>query len=85
MITDIPKPDDFFISGWRFLDYGWTQAIDLLIDLQIPEDDYQPDSTDIEEFWELGRPKLITSLVIAERMYCRSQSISSDFRTTKLG
>jgi hypothetical protein len=54
MITDIPKPDDFFISGWRFLDYGWTQAIDLLIDLQIPEDGYQPDSTDIEEFWELG-------------------------------
>lgn len=67
MITDIPKPDDFFISGWRFLDYGWTQAMDLLIDLQIPEDDYQPNSTDIEEFWELGRPKLITSLALVQQ------------------
>lgn len=67
MITDIPKPDDFFISGWRFLDYGWSQAIDLLIDLQIPEDDYQPNSTDIEEFWELGRPKLITSLALVQQ------------------
>ncbi|MBD2732143.1 hypothetical protein H6G96_39340 [Nostoc sp. FACHB-892] len=67
MITDIPEPNDFFISGWRFLDYAWSQAIDLLIDLQIPEDGYQPDTDEIKEFWELGRPKLITSLALVQQ------------------
>ncbi|WP_353930911.1 hypothetical protein WJM97_22065 [Okeanomitos corallinicola TIOX110] len=67
MITDIPAPDDFFCSGWRFLDYGWSQAIELLIDIRIQEDELQPDSTDIHEFWELGRHNLITSLALVQQ------------------
>ncbi len=67
MITDIPEPNDFFISGWRFLDYGWSQAISLLIGLKIPEDGYQPTATEIEEFWKLGQPDSITSLALVQQ------------------
>jgi hypothetical protein len=65
MITDIPAPDDFFCSGWRFLDYGWSQAVELLR-LDIPEDEDHPNSSDIEDS-ELARHNLITSLALVQQ------------------
>ena len=67
MITDVPLPHDFFTSGWRFLDYGWSQAVELLIDLRIQEDEDQPNSSDVQEFWGLGRHNLITSLALVQQ------------------
>jgi hypothetical protein len=67
MITDVPKPEDFFAAGWKFLDYAWSDAMGLLLDLQLYTKDNQCNQAEVEEFWSSGKSKLATSLALTQQ------------------
>jgi hypothetical protein len=69
MIIDLPTSDDFFTTGWRFLDYGWSQSVGLLTKVEGTkewDEEYYRQQAE-QEFWELASPALVTSLALVQQ------------------
>ena len=66
MIKDIPSERDFVETGLSLLGFAWDSAIELLSEVQNPED-YGDDPELIEAFWSAARQTLLIATTIAQQ------------------
>lgn len=68
MLTGIPTSTDFEESGIAYLNLGWDQVIDLLIQLEEAGIAYWDDDGAVQqEYWHSAQRKLSTSLTLTQQ------------------
>lgn len=68
MITDIPTPDDFRVSGLSFLNLAWDSAISLALTLDdAAVKEWDDDGAVTDEYWTKAQHPLATALALTQQ------------------